>query len=97
GFDVIVNKNKDKDMQRTLNFQIYLQIQNLLNTANVVNVYRYTGNANDDGYLSSATSDGAKNAAYNPQSYNDMYRAFINQPDNYSLPRRIFLGLQFGF
>lgn len=97
GFDVIVNKNKDKDMQRTLNFQIYLQIQNLLNTANVVNVYRYTGNANDDGYLSSATSDGAKNAAYNPQSYNDLYRAFINQPDNYSLPRRIFLGLQFGF
>ncbi|MFN8293282.1 MAG: carboxypeptidase regulatory-like domain-containing protein [Chitinophagales bacterium] len=97
GFDVTVNKSKDKELQRNLNFQIYLQIQNLLNTANVVNVYRYTGNANDDGYLSSTVSDGAKNAAYNAQSYNDLYRAFINQPDYYSLPRRIFLGLQFGF
>jgi outer membrane receptor protein involved in Fe transport len=97
GFDVTVNKSKDKELQRTLNFQVYLQIQNLLNNANVVSVYRYTGNANDDGYLSSAASDGAKNVAYNAQSYIDLYRAFINQPDNYSLPRRIFLGLQFNF
>lgn len=97
GFDVTVNKNKDKEFQRTLNFQIYLQIQNLLNTANVVSVYRYTGNADDDGYLSATASDGAKNAAYSVQSYNDLYRAFVNQPDHYSLPRRIFLGLQFGF
>ncbi|MDW8274384.1 MAG: hypothetical protein RMJ53_09170, partial [Chitinophagales bacterium] len=97
GFDITINKSKDKELQRTLNFLIYLQIQNLLNTANVINVYRYTGNPNDDGYLSSAVSDGAKNVAYNPQSYIDLYRAFIERPENFSLPRRIFLGLQFNF
>lgn len=97
GFDIVTNKNKDRELQRTLNFQIYLQIQNLLNAANPVNVYRYTGNPDDDGYLSSTLSDGPKAAAFNAQSYVDLYRAFVNDPNNYSLPRRIFLGFQFNF
>ncbi len=97
GFDVLVNKNKDRELQRTLNFQVYVQIQNLLNAANPVNVYRFTGNPDDDGYLSSTLSDGPRDAAFNPQSYVDLYRAFVNDPNNYSLPRRIFLGLQFNF
>ena len=30
---------------------MYLQIQNLLNTKNIISVYRATGNPEDDGYL----------------------------------------------
>ncbi len=97
GFDIVTNKNKDREFQRTLNFQVYLQIQNLLNAANPINVYRFTGNPDDDGYLSSTLSDSPKDAAYNPQSFVDLYRAFVNDPSNYSLPRRIFLGFQFNF
>jgi hypothetical protein len=46
----VARKGEDKDPKK-LYFSVYLWIQNLLNTKNIISVYRYTGNANDDGYL----------------------------------------------
>ncbi len=99
GFSFKVGK-KSGDEQRKLNFQVYLQIQNLLNTKNVLSVYRYTGNGSDDGYLLSSTSASVVNGAQNPQSFKDLYNAYtgnINAGTNYTLPRRIYLGLTFNF
>lgn len=96
-FTFKVGSKKDKDDKRELSFEVYLQIQNLLNTKNPVSVYRYTGTPEDDGYLTDPASISAIQSALNPQAFSDQYAAYINRPDNYSLPRRIFLGAIFSF
>ncbi len=94
---VVGKKDTKKEDKRELSLQIYLQIQNLLNSKNVVAVYRFTGTPNDDGYLGDPASAAAITGALNPQAYKDQYAAYVNRPDNYSLPRRIFLGAIFSF
>ncbi len=96
-FNVKVGKKKDGKEQREMNFSVYLLIQNILNAKNPVSVYRYTGNPSDDGYLGSASGKlDISNRAY-PDSYKDLYRAYVNLPDNYSKPRNIRLGVVVGF
>jgi len=90
-------KDVKKDDKRELSLQIYLQIQNLLGSKNAVAVYRFTGTPSDDGYLGDPASSAAIATALNPQAYKDQYAAYINRPDNYSLPRRIYLGAIFSF
>ncbi|MDB5282810.1 MAG: outer rane cobalamin receptor protein [Bacteroidota bacterium] len=97
-FSFMVGKKNDKvDNKRRLDLEIYLQIQNLLNTQNVVAVYRYTGVPNSDGYINDPSSLPQIQGAINPQAYKDQYAAYINRPGNYSLPRRIYLGAVFSF
>jgi hypothetical protein len=96
-FNVKVGKKKEGKDQREMNFSVYLLIQNIFNAKNPVKVYRYTGNPSDDGYLGSANGKlDVSNRAY-PESYKDLYRAYVNFPDNYSKPRNIRLGLVVGF
>ncbi|MGB3077099.1 MAG: TonB-dependent receptor [Chitinophagales bacterium] len=92
----------DKDFKignddKTYYFNVYLLVQNLLNTANIVSVYSYTGNPDDDGYIDSATGQQALQTQLDPESYEYLYGLKINNPNNYSQPRRIHLGLQFNF
>ncbi|MCB0736693.1 MAG: TonB-dependent receptor [Bacteroidetes bacterium] len=76
----------------------YVWVQNLLDTRNVIGVYRYTGLPNDDGWLSSAEGQQVSIAqAYNEQSYIDMYDIKVNNPSNFSLPRLVRFGLAFNF
>ncbi|HLP20552.1 MAG TPA: TonB-dependent receptor, partial [Chitinophagales bacterium] len=97
-FTFTVGKKDDKkDTKRELSLQIYLQVQNLIGSKNSVTVYRFTGTANDDGYLTDPASAQAIASALNPQSYKDLYAAYIDHPNNYSLPRRIYLGAIFSF
>jgi outer membrane receptor protein involved in Fe transport len=94
---VVGKKDAKREDKRELALQIYLQIQNLIGSKNSVTVYRFTGTPSDDGYLGDPASLSAVQAALNPQAYKDQYAAYINRPDNYSLPRRIFLGAIFSF
>ena len=97
-FSFMVGKKNDKvDNKRRLDLEIYLQIQNLLNTQNVVSVYRFTGVPNSDGYINDPSSVAQIQGALNAQAYKDQYAAYINRPGNYSLPRRIYLGAIFNF
>lgn len=97
-FEFMLGKKKEgKDDRRSLDLQVYLQIQNLLNAKNVVSVFRYTGTPDDDGYLSDPSSLAAINAALNPVAYQNQYAAYINRGDNYALPRRIYLGAILSF
>lgn len=91
-FDVTFKSKNEEKEAKSLNFDLYLRIDNLLGIATVVNVYRFTGSASDDGYLGSAAGQVVINNADNPTSYKDLYKAGVNTPDHYSLPRRIFLG-----
>ena len=76
---------------------VYVQIQNLLNAQNIIEVYRATGNPEDDGYLTSAAAQNAIDATNDPDSFRYLYSLAVNNPSNYSLPRmwRAGISLQF--
>ncbi|MCF8424515.1 MAG: carboxypeptidase regulatory-like domain-containing protein [Bacteroidia bacterium] len=103
--DLRIDKNieltwgkKDSENKKTANLNIYLQVLNLLNSKNILNVYNYTGNADDDGYLSSTQGQLSVNS--NPDvaaSFTDQYTIFINNPNNYSRPRTIRIGVLLDF
>lgn len=89
---------KDKGDNAKMGYlNVYLQVLNLLNTKNVISVYPYTGNPDDDGYLSAPEWQRQINNQLDPQSFRDLYGVYVNQPNNYSLPRQIRLGLRFNF
>ncbi|MDD4213250.1 MAG: TonB-dependent receptor plug domain-containing protein, partial [Bacteroidales bacterium] len=88
---------KGEKRGRPLYMNIYLEILNVLNSKNILGVYRATGNPDDDGYLSSATYQSQINAQTDVQAYIDQYSIKVNNPYNYSLPRRIRLGVALAF
>jgi hypothetical protein len=94
-------KEKEKNGVKVKGFEsylnVYLQVLNLLNTANVISVYRKTGNPDDDGYLSANENQVGIAAQTNEQAFRDQYSIKVNNPDNYSTPRQIRLGLAWSF
>jgi hypothetical protein len=81
------------DKKREIYMNVYVQVLNVLNTKNVMGVYRATGNPDDDGYLAAAEYQTQINDQNDPQAYRDLYGVAVNNPYNYSLPRRIRIGL----
>lgn len=90
--------NKDDDANRkNANLNVYLQVLNLFNTRNVLGVYNFTGQPDDDGYLSSTQAQAALSQANSSAAYIDQYSIRVNNPFNYSRPREIRIGLLFDF
>jgi hypothetical protein len=83
------------EKRKHASLNVYLQVLNVLNTQNVIRVYKATGNANDDGYLASSSSTAATQIS--PESFTDLYNVKINNPGNYTRPRVIRLGIQIDF
>lgn len=83
--------------KKTATLNVYLWVQNVLNTQNVTGVYRATGNPQDDGFISSPDGQQLANAQVDPAAFIDQYNIRIQNPDNYSLPRRTRIGLRFDF
>jgi hypothetical protein len=96
-FDVKMGKKKDGESRKPLLLNVYFQVLNVLDAENIISVYSTTGNPNDDGYLASPLGIAAVNTAVSPQAYYDQYQIAVNNPNNYSLPRRIRLGVQVNF
>ena len=69
----------------------------MLNTQNLVTVYQYTGNADDDGYLNSAVGVNATQNQVDPTAFNDLYSLKLNNPNNYTRPRTVRLGVTLDF
>lgn len=84
------NKGKESMMN------IYLDVSNLLNTMNILSVYKATGNADDDGYLSAATSQAAISSYNDPEAFRNYYQMLLGY-GMYSRPRTIKLGVQLSF
>lgn len=82
---------------RTINGNIYLQILNALNAKNITQVYRATGSAEDDGFLTAAIYQNQIQVAVDEQSFRELYSMKIANPGNFNLPRRMRLGLMFNF
>ncbi len=78
---------------------VYLLMQNVLNSENVTGVYAFTGRPDDDGYLTSAAGQSSIEVTNTSDNlgFVDQYSTKVVNPDNFSLPRRIRLGLMFNF
>ncbi len=94
--DKSFNLGGGEDGRRPLYFNVYLRVQNLLDTRNIYGVYSVTGSAEDDGYLiSSFGQDRIDQVNINGQSeevFLAQYNYRLLQPGFYSLARRIYLG-----
>lgn len=88
---------KDSEDRKKANLNIYLQVLNLFNTRNIANVYNFTGNPEDDGYLSSPLAQSTIQSLNSPQGFADQYAIYTNYPGNYNRPRVIRIGLQLDF
>ena len=87
----------------------YVSILNLLDTQNVLAVYRVTGLPDEDGYLLTSGGRSFVGSQPDPAAAEFNYRSYIGGPVNvggshtsasplmYSLPRRIRLGVQINF
>lgn len=99
GFNVYFGKKEEsKDKRKFMNMEVYLQVMNLFNFKNVLNVYRYSGNADDDGFLiDPQTQAYINNRIPDAQSFRELYAMSVANPYNFAQPRRIRLGLLVNF
>ncbi len=88
---------KESDNRKTANLNIYLQVLNLFNSKNVLNVYNYTGDPDDDGYLTSPLATTALAQNPNVAAFSDQYSVYLNNPSNYARPRTIRIGVLLDF
>jgi hypothetical protein len=87
----------DKGSKKNLNLNVYLRVDNLFNNLNVTNVYGFTGDPKNDGYLSAARWQQQIASQQDETSYRQMYRMKMNDPYNFGLPRTIRLGARVDF
>ena len=90
-----LNKNSDKPKIAYLN--LYLLVNNLFNTQNIINVYRYTGNPDDDGYLNAPLFQPSIEAQLDEQSFRELYALKVANPINWAMARTIQLGIRLDF
>ena len=98
--DARVDKNfrfkANKESKKGINLNVYLRVSNLLDTRNVVSVYRVTGSPDNDGYLATQFGQDAINSVESTgkdvQSFLAAYEWALLNPGFYSLPRRIRIG-----
>jgi hypothetical protein len=90
-----------------LDANVFVMITNLFNRKNIVNVYEFTGSAEDDGFLTDPVRSGTTIANNGGQDYIDMYTAInlVNtqaywdrlQREIYGNPRQINFGIRLSF
>lgn len=89
---------KDK---RPLNLNVYFRVSNLLDRDNIIGVYSVTGSPTDDGYLATPIGqsgvESVASTGRNPQAYLDAYSWAVRNYNNFTLPRRLYIGAALEF
>jgi hypothetical protein len=94
--------------QKPLFANVSFRVLNLLNSKNIRNVYSVSGSPYDSGFLLSSdgistlenvnsTGEVVVEEGRNELAYRDAYSWVVASPNNFYLPRRMFLGLRFDF
>jgi len=96
-FNARINKSFMLDARGRKSIDVYLQILNLLDTRNVVSVYPFTGSPDDDGFLASQAGQAQIQGQVSEQAYVDLYNRRMVSPFNFTLPRRVRLGIAYNF
>ncbi|MBR6918741.1 MAG: TonB-dependent receptor [Bacteroidales bacterium] len=86
----------DKRGQKKAMLQAYLDINNIFNFSNVTSVYRYTGNASDDGFLTAEEFQKYISQQTCPESFIDYY-TYIMTAGRLGSARVITLGAMLNF
>ncbi|MCT4583167.1 MAG: carboxypeptidase regulatory-like domain-containing protein [Flavobacteriales bacterium] len=86
-----------EDKKKSANMNVYLWVSNLFNTLNISDVYRATGNPDDDGFLNSANAQNTIQQQNDIESYKYYYALKANNPYNFGVPRQIRLGVKVDF
>ena len=99
--DFTLKFRKDSDDQqkrrRQYYMNVYVLINNLLNTRDILGVDGYTGRPDDNGYLLSPQGRQVTQNQFNPQSFVDMSSVSLINGAAINLPRRINVGVRFNF
>ena len=78
---------------------LYFRVSNILNRRNIIGVYSVTGSPDDPGFLQSSFGrdqvESLQGGTRPVEAYLDSYQWRILNPDLFSLPRRMFVGLRF--
>ena len=90
-------KYGSEDNPKTANLNVYLWVSNILNNRNILGVYRFTGVADDDGYLAASQYQPLINSQNNPDSFRNYYSMYVDNPFNLAAPRTVRLGVRFDF
>ncbi len=88
---------KEDSKKKAAYLNVYIRCTNLLNQLNILNVYRATGNWDDDGYLAAAQFQSTIQNQLDEQSFRDYYTMKVQNGANVSVPRTIRLGVKFDF
>jgi hypothetical protein len=83
--------------KREYALNIYLLMLNAFNVKNVLGVYRTSGLPDNDGYLATGVGQQLVRNQIDPDAFTYLYQLKMANPNNYSLPRRIRLGIQLSF
>ncbi|MBP1672251.1 MAG: TonB-dependent receptor [Bacteroidetes bacterium] len=90
-------KDENNKPSKQGNLSVYIDIANIFNFKNVVSVYTYTGNPEDDGVLASEQFQQLINSQIYVPSFVNYYNMAMRNPYNYSSPTTVSLGVLFGF
>ena len=98
-FDAVMDKTWFVNVgKRTTSINAAITVSNIFNIRNVVSVFKVTGNAEDNGYLTDPETQSVINAYLDPTAFRDVYAITLrNGTWNYSNPRMIKLSLSYNF
>ena len=100
-FTLNLRFDKNFELNSNLGLNVYLRVSNLLDRANIINVYPATGSSEDDGFLRSPQGQDQVDQILSSQlslaSFLSSYQWRILNPNFFSLPRRIYVGAIFDF
>jgi len=88
-----VKEGSDKEVY----MNVYFALNNILDAKNITGVYSYTGNPDDDGYLTAPEWQNEITQQLNEEAYRLLYENRINTPGHYSSPRTIRFGIILNF
>jgi outer membrane receptor protein involved in Fe transport len=87
--------DKSFELSKNLNLNVYFRVTNLLDRRNVTTVYGYTGDPRDDGYLATAEGQSIVNGYKSQgreQAFLSAYSWSLLNPNNFTQPRRMYVG-----
>ncbi len=96
-FPMTINKTSNKKLW----FNAYVRVQNVFDIRNVVNLYKYSNDPDNDGFLQSSFGQdrikGVVDTGRNVDAFLDAYSWRLLAPGNYTLPRRLYVGVIMDF
>jgi hypothetical protein len=97
--DFLIKRGQDKfgENKKPLSATGFLWVTNVFNFERISGVYSYTGSPVDDGFVNSPRGQQAVSEQLSAQSYTDLYRILVTNPNNFLSPRFARLGVRFNF